>query len=92
MYGYHYLSLPEHADTRKEITDAIQSKAIELILPMVGSVVQDLTRNTVAPGQMPDSFIPSTTDNGRNVPADAILPSDITPEMIKAVQDAMRKK
>lgn len=45
VYGYYYLSLPIHADIRKNITDTVQKKTMELILPMVGNMVQDLTKN-----------------------------------------------
>ncbi len=45
VYGYYYLSLPEHADVRKNITDTLQAKATEFILPMVGGMVQDLTQS-----------------------------------------------
>ena len=45
VYGYYYLSLPSHADDRKKITDTLQAKMSELILPMVGGMVQDLTQS-----------------------------------------------
>lgn len=92
VYGYYYLSLPEHADIRKNITDTVQEKAMELILPMVGSMVQDLTQNMLNPGQIPASSTPSTTGKRKNLPTNATLPANITPEMIQAVQDAMQKK
>ncbi|MDD5376606.1 MAG: hypothetical protein PHH16_00650 [Candidatus Gracilibacteria bacterium] len=79
VYGYYYLTLPVHADVRKKITDTVQQKVMELILPMVGSMVQDLTQSMQVPGQ--------TSTSGK-----AKLPANITPEMIRAVQDAMKKK
>lgn len=45
VYGYYYLSLPEHADVRKKIADTVQTKIAEFIMPMVGNMVQDLTQN-----------------------------------------------
>lgn len=45
IYGYYYLSLPAHADVRKKITDTLQAKISELVLPMVGGMVQDLTQS-----------------------------------------------
>ncbi|MDD5197440.1 MAG: hypothetical protein PHN60_01115 [Candidatus Gracilibacteria bacterium] len=78
VYGYYYLSLPEHADVRKNITDTLQAKATEFILPMVGGMVQDLTQSMGIPSQAPAS-------------GKVKLPANITPEMIKAVQDAMKK-
>lgn len=73
VYGYYYLSLPEHADVRKKIADTVQTKMTELIMPIVGNMVQDLTRNMGIP----------TSSEGKN--------TTITPEMIKAAQDAMKK-
>lgn len=84
IYGYYYLSLAAHADVRKKITDTVQTKMMELILPMVGSMVQDLTQNMLVPGQTP------TSSKRKNTPTNT-LPANITPEMIKAVQDAMQK-
>lgn len=51
VYGYYYLSLPDHADIRTKITNMAQVKMTEFIMPMVGSMVQDLTQNMQIPGQ-----------------------------------------
>jgi len=87
IYGYYYLSLPAHEDTRKKITETVQTKITELILPMVGGIVQDLTQSMWIP-----TSVTSPTTNKKNIPTNSTtLPAGITPEMIKAVQDAMKK-
>lgn len=56
----------------------------EFITPMVGSMVQDLTGNMQGAGQ-------STTSN-RKRNNSTTAPITITPELLKAAQDAMQKK
>ena len=95
IYGAYYLSLPAHVQIRTKITDIVQAKMTEFIMPMVGSMVQDLTQNMLNPGQTPSS--PTATPNTRKntsttPPSGTSLPTNITPEMIKAVQDALIKK
>lgn len=45
FYGFHYLGLPENADKKDEIATTMKTRVSEAILPMVGSMVQDLTEN-----------------------------------------------
>ena len=87
IYGYYYLSLPVNMAVRKEITDTLQTKTSELIMPLVGSMVQDLTQNMLNP----NSPSTTTTNRKKNIQSNGTLPANITPEMIKAVQDAMKK-
>ncbi len=87
IYGYYYLSLPVNMTVRKEITDTLQTKTSELIMPLMGSMVQDLTQNMLNP----NSPSTTTTNRKKNIPSNGTLPANITPEMIKAVQDAMKK-
>jgi hypothetical protein len=49
IYGYYYLSLPANITVRKEITDTLQTKTSELIMPLVGNMVQDMTQNMLNP-------------------------------------------
>lgn len=86
IYGYYYLSLPVNMTVRKEITDTLQTKTSELIMPLVGSMVQDLTQNMLNP----NGSSATATNNKKNI-QNNILPANITPEMIKAVQDALKK-
>ena len=86
IYGYYYLSLPENTNVRTEITTILQTKVSELIMPLVGSMVQDLTQNMLNP----NTSSTTTTNKRKNIPNNT-LPANITPEMIKAVQDAMKK-
>lgn len=83
IYGFYYLSLPAHADLRKKANDLVQEKMMEFITPMVGNMVQSLTSNMQSGGT-------TTTVTHKNQPK-STTPT-ITPEMIKAVQDAMQKK
>lgn len=86
VYGYYYLSLPEHADTRKQMIDTIEKKTKELILPVVGSMIQELTSSYGEPVQEGTTIIRKS-----NLPKSS-SPIEITPEMIKAVQDNLPKK
>lgn len=86
IYGYYYLSLPTNITIRKEITTTIQAKVSEFIMPLVGSMVQDLTQNMLNP-KTSSVF---THNKNKNI-SNNILPANITPEMIKAVQDALKK-
>ena len=91
-YGYYYLSLPEHADMRTKLTNMAQAKMTEFIMPMVGSMVQDLTQNMQVPGQAPSSGTQATTNKRKNTPTNTTAPITITPELIKAAQDILNKK
>ncbi len=79
IYGVYYLSLPAHAELRTKANDMVQEKMMEFITPMVGSMVQSLTTSM----QNPDG-----TATNKTSPTSPT----ITPEMVKAVQDAMKKK
>lgn len=85
VYGYHYLSMPTHADVRAKITESIQAKISEVIFPMVGNMVQNLTQD-MRNRALSD---PASRQQG-SAPENANQPV-ITPEMIRAVQDAMKK-
>lgn len=60
---------------------------MEFITPMVGSMVQSLTNGMQNPG----GATGSTTQHKNQSRTNGAIPT-ITPEMIKAVQDAMPKK
>lgn len=89
VYGYYYLSLPANAPVREKIMSTAQAKMMEFILPLVGDMVQDLTQNMLIPPGT-SSSVPNTK---KNTPASSgvALPPGITPEMMQAVQDAMKK-
>ncbi|MDD2916942.1 MAG: hypothetical protein PHH70_03825 [Candidatus Gracilibacteria bacterium] len=87
IYGFYYLSLPAHADLRKQVNDIVQEKMMEFITPMVGNMVQSLTSNMQIP-----TGTTSTTPPRKNQSKTPTVAPVITPEMIKAVQDAMQKK
>lgn len=53
VYGYFYITDPAHEDVRTEITSTVQAKLMELILPVVGSMIQGMSQNTQIPGQVP---------------------------------------
>ncbi|MDP2103528.1 MAG: hypothetical protein Q8K26_01240 [Candidatus Gracilibacteria bacterium] len=85
VYGYFYITDPAHEDVRTKIMDTVQTKLMELILPLVGNMVQNLTQNMQVPGQ-----VPATSGvQHKNTPSTPAV--NITPEMIKAVQDGMQK-
>ncbi len=89
VYGIHYLSLPENAETRDAISATIETKTKAMILPMVGSMVQDMTESLWQP-----EISNSVTSSGgkvihRNINRSS--PIEITPEMIKAVEDSIPK-
>lgn len=85
VYGYFYITDPVHEEVRTKITSTVETKLMEFILPMVGNMVQNLTQNMQVPGQTPAT----TTSPRRNNPSTPAI--NITPEMIKAVQDGMQK-
>lgn len=84
VYGYFYITDPAHEEVRTKITSTVETKLMEFILPMVGNMVENLTQNMQVPGQTPTS----STIHKNNPSAPAV---NITPEMIKAVQDGMQK-
>ena len=78
---------PAHEDARKKVTDTIQSKIMEIVLPIVGDMVQNLTQNI----QNSNSSA-ARPQNGMSTPSTTSAPQvEITPEMIKAVQESMKK-
>lgn len=84
VYGYHYLTLPENAPIRQKFTESVQAQVSDIAVPIVNSMLQ----NIQAPGGV-------TTNRRRAITsptgqATATMPQ-ITPEMIKAVQDSMKK-
>ncbi len=101
IYGFHYLGLPENASKKEGIMTAIETRTSELILPMVGSMVKSLTQDLGEPGLINISSPTTTTTTGatgnkvnrKNIPSGSSTasPINITPEMIKAVQDFMKK-
>lgn len=53
VYGYFYITDPAHEDVRTKITSTVQTKLMEFILPVVGSMIQGMSQNTQIPGQVP---------------------------------------
>lgn len=80
VYGYYYLNMPNHADVRVKLADTAQEKITEFTMPIVGSMVQQMTNDIRTPIQ-----VPASGKRKNN------LPANVTPEMIRAVQDAMKK-
>lgn len=76
-FGYYYYTQPQHAEQRIELITAIHKKFSAFIAPLVSDVLSDVLKNIQNPNQ-------SAASSG------AIAPN-VTPEMIKAVQDSMQK-
>lgn len=85
VYGAYYLSLPANEDVRTRFTTSIQSKISELVLPMVGTMIQDMTKDMT---QDITTSASGAVIKKRNIPSSNVK---ITPEMIEAVQNSMKK-
>lgn len=91
VYGYFYITDPAHEEIRAKITSTVQTKLMELILPIVGNMVENMTENMQVPMNQTLTSSTSATTNTRrrNIPSAPTI--NITPEMIRAVQDGMKK-
>jgi len=84
-YGYHYLQMPEHAELKERLKTEAKAKLSEFIVPLVQDMVGDILKNMQVPA--PGSTAGAVTPKG----GQPVATPTITPEMIKAVQDSMKK-
>lgn len=76
-YGYHYLQQPENVEQKQAILKEIRTKLSEFITPLVQDLVGDMLNN-----------MQSASSAGGN---QAAATPEITPEMIEAVRNSMKK-
>lgn len=84
-YGYHYLQMPEHAELKEKIKTEAKAKLSEFIVPLVQDMVGDILKNMQVPA--PGGSVGAVAPGG----AQPVATPTITPEMIRAVQDSMKK-
>ncbi len=84
-YGYQYLQQPEQAELKARIMQEAKTKILGFITPIVQDLVGDVLKNMqVAPWASP-------TDATGNPEVSAVPQPEITPEMIEAVWNSMKK-
>ena len=97
VYGYHYITMPEHADIQKKLISGAEARMTDLIVPMVGNIVGNMASSMTSNLQIPQINTPGGSVEHKNIPSGSSAPTtsapqvNITPEMIQAVQKAMKK-
>lgn len=81
-YGYQYIQQPEHVELKQALIKEIRTKLSEFITPIVQDLVGDVLKNMQAN--------PPSADGSQATPNTTLSP-EITPEMIEAVRNSMKK-
>lgn len=89
IYGYFYITNPVNEEIRTKIMSTVEMRLTKIILPMVNNMVQNMTQNMQV--SVPEVRTPQNTSNNTHKNIQSTPAVNITPEMIKAVQDSMKK-